>query len=525
MTSGLPANGTPWPPRPYDVAFTQIAEAHVWWEGTSSKLTNFYAEHQSASGFFARASDALNTFRGKAKPAQPAGSRIHVPIAADLANTSANLLFSSPPAYRIAGDGDEGNKQAAERLDLIANTPQMHSQMLVAAESCSALTGVFLRVVWDADVASNAWIDTVDADRAIPEFRWGRLVSVTFWNDYRDGDIVFRHLQRYEAGRIVHALYEGSGQDIGNITDLEAHPATRALATVVNADSAIETGSKFLAAAYVPNQRPNPAWRHDDQLKNLGRGDISPDVTPLMWAVDETASSLMRDIRLAKARLVVSRNMVETAGPGKGTMFDLDHEVFEAVADVPSSDGSVGSMIQAHQFAIRVDEHLRVIEALTREILRRTGYSPLTFGLSDEVAMTAAETAARERASNTTRAAKTRLWQPALAHLLRVLVEVDAHQFKTGATITEDVEVSWAPAVQASSQELAQTTALLYQAQAASIETRVAMMHPEWDEDAVDAEVKRVSEEFSTEVPDPFGGFAPDGPPVPNTPNEVDPEE
>lgn len=524
MTPGLPANGTPWPPKPYDVAFAQIAESHVWWEGTSSKLTNYYSQQgRATSGFFDRAAQAMQTLRGKPKLPRPAGSRLHVPIAADLANTSANLLFSSPPSFRLAGEGkaQAGNDVAAARLDLIANTPQMHSQLLVSGESAAALSGVFLRVVWDGDVADHAWIDTVDADRAIPEFQWGRVRAITFWNDYRNGDVVHRHLQRYEPGRIVHALYEGSGQDVGVMIPLTEHPATAGLAQMVSADGAIITGSSALAAAYIPNQRPNPAWRHDDQLKNLGRADISADITPLMWAADEAFSSLIRDIRLAKARLVVSKNMVDNAGPGNGGLFDLDHEVFEAVGDVPGADGSVGSVMQAHQFDIRVDEHLRVVEALTREILRRVGYSPLTFGISDEVAMTAAETVARERASNTTRAAKTRLWQPELSRLLRAMLEVDAFQFSTGATITENVDVEWPPSVQESSQELAQTTALLYQAQAASTQTRVAMMHPDWDREDIDTEAQRVADEFTVTVPDPFGGFTPDGPGNPVEDDEV----
>ena len=46
---------------------------------------------------------------------------------------------------------------------------------------CAALGGVYLRVVWDTDVDDKPWLDLVPPDAAIPEFRYDRLVSVTFW--------------------------------------------------------------------------------------------------------------------------------------------------------------------------------------------------------------------------------------------------------------------------------------------------------------------------------------------------------
>ncbi|NKR53031.1 hypothetical protein GS481_02445 [Rhodococcus hoagii] len=68
-------------------------------------------------------------------------------------------------------------------------------------------------------IADNAWIDFVDADRAIPEFRWGRLVAVTFWSELTggDGQEVWRHLERHEPGYIVHAVYKGTATSLGRI--------------------------------------------------------------------------------------------------------------------------------------------------------------------------------------------------------------------------------------------------------------------------------------------------------------------
>ncbi|MGW2587568.1 phage capsid protein [Streptomyces virginiae] len=51
---------------------------------------------------------------------------------------------------------------------------------------------------------------------------------------------------------------------------------------------------------------------------------------------------------------------------------------------------------------------------------------------------------------------------------------------------------------------LAQTLSLYQQAQAVSVDTKVRMLHPEWDEDAVQAEVSLILTETGAAVPDPM---------------------
>jgi len=79
---------------------------------------------------------------------------------------------------------------------------------------------------------------------------------------------------------------------------------------------------------------------------------------------------------------------------------------------------------------------------------------------------------------------------------------MDAVLFNTGATAVP-VKVSFADAVQDSLTSLAQTAQLLKAAEAASRETLVRIVHPDWDQDQVDAEVARIVAEQPT-FPDPF---------------------
>lgn len=69
-------------------------------------------------------------------------------------------------------------------------------------------------VIRDRTAAGKPFLTTVDADAAWPEFRWRRLVGVTFWRLVdTNGQTARRHLERHELdptgnGIVLQALYE-----------------------------------------------------------------------------------------------------------------------------------------------------------------------------------------------------------------------------------------------------------------------------------------------------------------------------
>ncbi|MFF8833784.1 hypothetical protein ACF08D_31260, partial [Streptomyces sp. NPDC015131] len=67
--------------------------------------------------------------------------------------------------------------------------------------------------------------------------------------------------------------------------------------------------------------------------------------------------------------------------PGKGMALSEDREVFQAVGTGVGSTGTSMSMLQFHQPEIRVLQHDQGAEMLIREVLRKTGYSPVSFGM------------------------------------------------------------------------------------------------------------------------------------------------
>src|SRR5690606_22958810 len=154
---------------------------------------------------------------------------LHVPVAGDIAETSADMLFSEVPQISIPEAHEERAASDAiktqDRLWKLIDDGGIHNRLLEAAESASALGGVFIGPSWDTSVADMPILRVVQADSALPEFRWGMIQAVTLWRIVEDdGDSVWRHIERHEPGVILHGLYRGSTDDLGRRVPLTSHP-------------------------------------------------------------------------------------------------------------------------------------------------------------------------------------------------------------------------------------------------------------------------------------------------------------
>jgi A118 family predicted phage portal protein len=510
----LPTGGA-WPPPPQNVALAQQALWSAWLVGDPEGLSAAYGA-VGGGGYAAPTREAsfepltsreggvipavARFFWGRPSTSGQRKSRLHVPLAADIATASADLLFSEPPQFTVA----EASDATKQRLDDHLNTGDFHASLVECAEIVAALGGGWLRLVWDKEVAGHVMLDTVAADSAIGEWRWNKLVAVTFFTEYRGskGDQeVIRHLERHDPEAIYHGLYRGDAKTLGSARPLAEHPSTAPYVEFADeggTTATIPTGVKSLTAAYVANMRPQRRWRKIEELVELGRSDYDG-VEPLMDALDETYTSWMRDVRLARSRIIVPEFMLKDAGRGKGAYWDEDQEVFTALTIAPPQAGAP-SQITAQQFAIRVKEHMDTAADLTGQILDAAGYSASTFGRNAEGTQTATEVTARERKSNRTRDKKTRYWSQALEPLLTTWLELDALLFATGAS--GEVTVAWPDAVQPDAEALSRTVETLNRAAAVSVDTKVRMLHADWDEEQIAAEVKRVMDETGMSVPD-----------------------
>ncbi len=496
----LPDEGAgAWPPEHLAPVYAKYAEWSAWHSGDTDQLMAIYTGAQSEAirqTVFGRIISAVKRwFWGNEASAARPRQRVHVPLAGDIASTSADLLFSEPPQIRV--DVDEDTEEAdptQERLDALIDAGA-HAALLEAAEVCAALGGVYARIVWDKTVdPERPWIAPVHPDAAVPEWKYGRLTAVTFWRVILiEGQRVVRHLERHEPGKIIHRVYEGGFAEIGYIAPLTDYAETEGLAAELTDGDTIATGFDGLTAVYVPNMRPNRIWRSVPDAAALGASDFSG-VEGLMDALDLTCSSLVRDVELGKARLVVPADYLQNLGRGQGAEFDLDRELYEGV-NFTGEDKS-GTDITQVQFPIRVAEHRETMSQLKRDIVSSAGYSAATFGLTDGngAPITATEVNADQRKSFITRDRKTRYWTTALSMLIEALLAVDKAQFGSDV-VPQRPQIDWPAAVSVDPEAQARKLALWKNATAASIETMVRDTHPDWDKTQIDDEVERIREE------------------------------
>ncbi|MFF3353373.1 phage capsid protein [Streptomyces sp. NPDC002917] len=487
----LPDNGAPWPPPQWAPIYAEMRVDDAWYSGDRARLAQVYANSPRH--------EERRTLWGRRRQ-QPTKreQRLHVPLPGDIASTSADLLFATMPTVTV----DDTATQ--DRLGVLLDDGRVQQTLLGGAEQAAALSGVFLRVTWDRDLTDRPLLTVMQPDGAVPEFRFGMLRAVTFWRELSGSttQTVFRHLERHESGSIRHGLYEGGPDNLGRAVPLTAHPDTEGLIASLDADGdgqTISTGIRDLTAAYVPNMLPNRLHRGSP----VGRSDYAGGVHGLFDALDETWTSWMRDIRLARARLIVPDGYLRSNGRGEGASFDDDREVFQQLNIPPTEGGG----ITLSQFAIRVDEHRATVEAIVRQAAQSAGYSAQSLGLDGEgQAVTATEVDSRDQRSMVTRAKKTGYWRHPLADMLHVMLQLDASLFGTRIK-PERPRVEFGDGVAESEQATATTLDLLARAGAVSTATKVKWLHPDWDDTAVKVEAAAILAETGAGAPDPVGTF------------------
>ncbi|MFF0721335.1 phage capsid protein [Micromonospora sp. NPDC003816] len=507
----IPTGGT-WPPPAHAPAYSAYRTWDAWYVGDPAELVKVYTERPTArvrpSQLAGGVVGMLSRFLWGTPPRiGQRDTRFHVPVAADLAATSAGLLFAEPPTLTC------DNTATQEAVDGLIENGLM-TVLRHGAEIGSTLGDVYLRPVIDRDVARDRAIPTaVPADAAIPVIRWGQLVEVTFWSTVHESSgTVLRLLEHHDvvngAGRITYALHQGTPDELGHAIPLVEHPDVAHLAELLDETGSQPTGLDRLDVVRIPNAGPQRLWRKLGPLKYHGRSDMDGN-EPVFDQIDGSWTSWMRDIRNGAGRITVPEYMLQSNGPGHGATWDPDREVYSAINALPDQ----GLGLTVSQFAIRYVEHKATIDALMEVAMRHAGLSSQTMGEEGDVAVTATEVQARERHSFVTRGDRITTWGPALADYVELHLALERIHF--AGPDEERPNVEFGDSVTESPEQVARTVQLLDAATAVSIETKVRMVHPDWDQTQIDEEVARIKgdQPAPIEVGGALGALAGNQPP------------
>lgn len=551
----LPLENAPWPPPEWLPGFEQMASNHAWSVGDIDAIQAF--AQASAGGSYFRGDDPDTHYNNRPPlprfgarvlrmigrtfnlwnrdtPTGQARTRLHAPLAGNIGALSADTLMGEPPVTRILAGGKAVKGPQQARADLVLNSPDVHMALQQGAELAASISGSVLTAHWNPEISRTPWLGVTACDAAVPEYVLGQLYALNLWTTYPEitpaGVVlsVYYHVERHELGRVVHALYRGTEHSIGVRVPLQDHPQTETIPTIPGSVRGEESNTVYLpsginslTARYWRNL-PTRQFRRDGILSRLGRADIEG-AEALLDAVDLTWSSWMRDIKLARARLIIPESMLDVKRAGGGGNFDDDQEIVQALnfVNLKGEDDH----IRSEQFGIRFEEHSSTLEALTHEVLQHAGYSISSYGQKGETSgATATEVNDRRTTTEGTRDRKSLYFRGDAGNgIFTALLELDSVHYRRRGALSFDpdwtLDIRFPETTQIDPEKEARVLSGLAAARAASIETLVRMRDPELDDPDVRAEVERIYLENS------IGVTEPDPATVDRTDPDADPEE
>lgn len=499
----FPKPGSKFPPEDFREYYNRMLEWEAWYSGDPQRLLNLY----SSSLYFPNTD--LGRFWARMEAEERSGC-VHLPVAGDVASTSANLLFSEVPEFAYNQDAPGG-----DRITDFIKENGFFNVLLEAAEMAAAMSGVFLKLDIEPDLLKLPIVSIVTPLQALPYFWRGRLWEVLFFRTVREDSDgkrwrLFELRSRQGSHLLIqYKLFRGTIDNVGIEADLQSIDET---ATLGLEDVAYEMPG--LGCVYVPNMRPNRLMLGSP----LGINDYSGVIT-LMDSLDFTWTSWMRDIELGMAQLLIDEDLL-SRGPEGGIVnqdtssprFNKFQKAFVKLNLAPWRLGGENVRpIEQVQFDIRVEAHFRTCESLFFQIVTQCGYSPQTFGLITFGAQAGSGSPSgyalkiRERRSQLTREKKSRYWQPAIRELLMQMQMLDlSGNLAPSSYQVQELDVELQDSIITDDRERSETIRNLDQARAISTWAKVKMLHPEWNDADIEEEVQKILNEQAMNPP-PFG--------------------
>ncbi|MBS1968676.1 MAG: phage portal protein [Bdellovibrionales bacterium] len=409
----------------------------------------------------------------------------HLPLPAAISQLASDYLFGEETKFLIKGDGDQIAQAQQIALNVMLDNANMDSLLTESGEIASAAGGVVFKVIVDGELSNRPIIVLVKPDDAIVTFKHGIVTNIRFVHklDKMNDDRYIWLIEDYNGrGEIVSTIHEGAAD--GNMTKERPELLER-----YEIEPVFRTGYDGVAAVYIPNRRPNRKFL----ASGFGASDYQG-VRQMFDSLDETYTSWINDIRLAKGRLHIPETFIDYDDEGNSA-FDMDNDIYRKLSGAAAMGDGSADKFAITQFAIRSDDFYKACIFIVQQIITTIGYSTQSFGITSETSQTATESNNRERKSYLTTSKKRRHFERGLKQLIDIMRAVSNEHFGAGFDMSLPVTVDFGDAVESDVSQLATVIDMLFRAQSASIETRVRYFNPSWTDEEVQQEVERIRDE------------------------------
>jgi A118 family predicted phage portal protein len=485
--------GYKFPPQEWEYWHDKYREWKAWYSGDPNDLIKFYTINTPKTSL-----NELNNIFWARLDAEERSTSVHFPIASDIPSMSSNLLFAEPPRYQYDKEG-----KAGERIKEFIDENGWQNVLLESSEIAAALSGCFLKLDIDKSVSKLPLVNIITPEQCFPKFNRGRLWEILFYRVVKEEEKSNKVYRLFENRRktddrmgviIEYKLYVGNDQNIGKEINIESFDDD----TISGLKDIVIDKVDGLGVVYVPNVRPNKLLPGSILGVNDYFGCIS-----LLDSLDFAWTSWMRDIELGMGQVFIDEELMSrtdtTAFGSEKSMLNKFSKFQKCFLKLNFSQYRMGGEntkpIDIVQFEMRVDEHAKTCMSLMQSIIDQCGYSLSTFGLDTEGrAESGTALRIRERKSLLTRGKKGGYWLPAIKSLLMQMQQMD-NALNVVYYDPLDISVELEDSIIVDAKELSETVKNYDMANALSQITKVKMIHPEWNDEEIEAEVNRINDE------------------------------
>lgn len=409
------------------------------------------------------------------------------PLGQRIASVWADMLFGEAPELTAADAGDQ------DRLDALVEHNHLESQIKRAERICASEGEVWWRIVVDPN-QPHAVIEWHSRLSVVPLWQGRYLQAAAFVSDLdRDTSSTrFRYCELHAPGVTRNLLFKGTDSSIGQRVGLESHQDTKGLR-----DEWAHGLDGMLCGRIVNEQGLDP---------RLGASDYQG-VRDLLLALNEAVTIGLENVRLtAKRRVVVPQEYLTAAGDFPAGAEVIVSRSGEREYDPNAKPGGIAQV----EWSFDAAALLAYQGGLEDTILTRVRVAPQLVGRHTEGAQTGP--ALRARLLDTTLAGqgKGREWDDGLPVVLSTAALAENLPRAQGGLSAGWSKPGERPTVKRTSplpeDEVAQTTRTVAEVNAEILSRRTARqeLHPDWDDDRLDEEDRRLAAEEGPAPPDPF---------------------